>query len=62
MENSPFLFEENYKVIRDSVIRFAHEIVAPRAKKIDEEDVFFFDIIKKAGDLGIIGIELPENQ
>ena len=27
MENSPFLFEENYKVIRDSVIRFAHEIV-----------------------------------
>ena len=62
MDYSKILVEDDYKAIRDSAIRFALEIVAPRAKQIDEEDKFFFDIIKKAGDMGIIAIELPENE
>tara|TARA_B100001013_G_C24620551_1_gene447061 strand:+ start:1298 stop:2458 length:1161 start_codon:yes stop_codon:yes gene_type:complete len=62
MDFSRVIFEDDYKSIRDSAKSFASEIVAPRAKQIDEEDKFFFDIIKKAGEMGILGIELPQNE
>ena len=62
MDFSRVIFEDDYKSIRESAKSFASEIVAPRAKQIDEEDKFFFDIIKKAGEMGILGIELPQNE
>ncbi|HEX2986588.1 MAG TPA: acyl-CoA dehydrogenase family protein [Chloroflexota bacterium] len=51
---------ETQKMIRDMARQFATEYVEPRAKEIDEKDEFFPDLIEKAGELGLLGMELPE--
>jgi butyryl-CoA dehydrogenase len=51
---------EEQKLLRDSVRRFAEEVVRPRAKEIDESGEFpraFFD---QAGELGLAGVTVPE--
>ncbi|HVF62233.1 MAG TPA: acyl-CoA dehydrogenase family protein, partial [Thermoanaerobaculia bacterium] len=51
---------EEHKLLRENVRRFAEEVVAPRAKEIDETGEFpraFFD---QAGELGLAGVFVPE--
>ncbi len=36
-------------------------MIAPRAKQIEEADEFFPDIVRAAGELGFLGMELPES-
>jgi butyryl-CoA dehydrogenase len=51
---------EEQKLLRESVRRFAEEVVRPRAKEIDESGEFpraFFD---QAGELGLTGVAVPE--
>ncbi|HEY8146245.1 MAG TPA: acyl-CoA dehydrogenase [Kofleriaceae bacterium] len=51
---------EEQVLLRDSVRRFAEEVVKPRAKEIDESGEFprrFFD---QAGELGLGGVAVPE--
>lgn len=57
-----FQLSETILEIRDLVRNFANDIVAPRAKEIDEKDEFFPDLVKVAGELGILGMELPESE
>jgi len=51
---------EEQQILRDTVRRFAEEVVKPRAKQIDESGEFpraFFD---QAGELGLAGVAVPE--
>lgn len=47
--------------IRDLARRFATGVIARRAKQIEEADEFFPDIVRAAGELGFLGMELPES-
>lgn len=59
----PFLkFElgEDISMLRDSIAAFAQAEIAPRAAEIDHTNQFPMDLWKKMGDLGILGITVPE--
>lgn len=47
-------------MFRDTVRSFAEENIKPLAKKMDEEATFDKELVKKFFDLGVMGIEIPE--
>ena len=47
-------------LIRDSVMRFASDEIAPRAAAIDETNEFPADLWPKMGGLGILGVTVEE--
>jgi alkylation response protein AidB-like acyl-CoA dehydrogenase len=47
-------------LFRDNIRQFVKENVRPLARKMDDEGVFDDDLIKKFFDLGVMGIEIPE--
>src|SRR5258705_4500372 len=47
---------EDIDMLRDTVNRFAAEEIAPRAAAIDEENLFPYDLWRKLGDLGVLGL------
>ena len=51
---------ENQKMIRDMTREFAEKDVAPIASELDRSETFPSEIIKKAGDLGLLGIMIPK--
>lgn len=51
---------EEEVMFRDTVRSFAEENIKPLAKKMDEEASFDKELLKKFFDLGIMGIEIPE--
>ncbi len=51
---------EDIDMLRDSVAAFAADEIAPRAAEIDRTNQFPMDLWKKMGDLGILGITVPE--
>ncbi|HVT16634.1 MAG TPA: acyl-CoA dehydrogenase [Thermoanaerobaculia bacterium] len=51
---------EEQTLLRDSVRRFAGEVVAPRAKEIDQSGEFPRDFFARAGELGLAGVAVPE--
>ncbi len=55
-----FALGENADMIRDTVMRFADERIAPLAAKIDAEDWFPRDLWPEMGALGLHGITVPE--
>ncbi len=46
--------------LRDAVRGFAQAEIAPRATEIDHSDQFPMDLWRKMGDLGVLGITVPE--
>ncbi|TAG73979.1 MAG: isovaleryl-CoA dehydrogenase, partial [Burkholderiales bacterium] len=59
----PFLkfdLGEDIAMLRDSIAAFAAAEIAPRAGDIDHSNQFPMDLWKKMGDLGILGITVPE--
>ena len=44
------------EILRDTVREFAQRELAPNALALDEKGEFILDIIKKAADLGLLGI------
>ena len=46
--------------LRDSVKRMCDDELAPRAAAIDQDNAFPMDMWKKLGDLGLLGISVPE--
>ncbi len=51
---------EDIDMLRDTVAAFAADEIAPRAAEIDRTNQFPMDLWKKMGDLGILGITVPE--
>ncbi|MEK7432159.1 MAG: acyl-CoA dehydrogenase [Cyanobacteriota bacterium] len=53
-------FSEEEIMFRDTVKSFAEENIKPLVKKMDEESHFDKNLLKKFFDLGVMGIEIPE--
>lgn len=55
-----FELNDEQRMIRDTVRRFAQEVVAPRAHHTDESGEFPADIFARMGELGLLGLPVPE--
>ena len=51
---------EEERMFRDSVRQFARAEIGPHVRAMDEEAVFRKDILKKFFDVGLMGVEIPE--
>ena len=55
-----FSLGDSADMLRDSVMRFAADEIAPRAADIDKRNDFPDDLWRKMGDLGILGVTIEE--
>ena len=51
---------EEFDALRDTVKRMCDADLAPRAAEIDEKNEFPADMWKKLGELGLLGMTVPE--
>jgi isovaleryl-CoA dehydrogenase len=56
----PFPLGEEIDLLRESVSGFAEKEIAPRADHIDRENQFPHDLWRKLGDMGLLGVTVPE--
>ncbi|SFH69938.1 isovaleryl-CoA dehydrogenase [Modicisalibacter xianhensis] len=55
-----FGLPDELNMLRDHVNAFARDEIAPRAAQIDHDNVFPNDLWQKLGDMGLLGITVPE--
>lgn len=55
-----FRLGEEIDMLRESVHAFAAKEIAPRAAQIDRDNLFPADLWRKMGELGLLGITVPE--
>ena len=55
-----FELDDNQKMIAQMVRDFAEKEIRPNMKKWDDEEYFPVDAMKKMGELGLLGIYIPE--
>lgn len=58
--NELFPFTEEHEMIRQAAREFAQREIAPIAAEYDESGDFPFETIMKMGEMGFMGIEVPE--
>jgi alkylation response protein AidB-like acyl-CoA dehydrogenase len=54
------VLSEDEKFFQSTVRKFAREQIRPYVREMDEASVFRMDIIRQFFDLGLMGIEIPE--
>lgn len=52
---------ETHQMLRDSLKDFVQKEVEPQAHAFDKKENFNLDLYKKVGELGLLGITVPEN-
>jgi len=60
LSDSLFPLNDEHKMIRDTARDFAKSAIAPIAAQFDESGEFPFETIKKMGEMGFMGVEVPE--
>jgi len=55
-----FMLGDDIDALRDAVRAFAEAEIAPRAAEVDKSDRFPMDLWRKMGELGVLGITVPE--
>ena len=55
-----FSYNENQNMIADMIRTFGEQHILPFVKEWDENQVFPFDVFKKLGQLGLMGVLVPE--
>ena len=55
-----FAFTEDQELLRSTVREFAEREIAPGVMELDEKQEFPHEILKKAGEMGLLGIIFPE--
>src|ERR1041384_7406443 len=55
-----FALGEDVDALRETVSRFSHEQIAPRADEIDRENKFPRDLWPQLGELGVLGVTVDE--
>src|SRR5271154_2728891 len=58
---SNMLFNEDQLAIRDLARRFAREKLAPQYQQLDKTGVLDRAVIREMGELGLMGVDLPES-
>ncbi|MCC6650443.1 MAG: acyl-CoA dehydrogenase family protein, partial [Candidatus Eisenbacteria bacterium] len=54
------MLSEQHLQVRDMVRRFAEDVVAPRARELDETETFPHEAVKQMAELGLLGLPYPE--
>src|ERR1700756_42342 len=54
------IFSEDEVLFRDNIRQFADDKLRPLVKEMDEKGVFDHDLIQQFFQLGLMGIEIPE--
>jgi alkylation response protein AidB-like acyl-CoA dehydrogenase len=57
-----FDFSPDQTAFKESIERFAREVVEPRAAAIDEAGAFPADVVKAAAGLGLLGVTIPKDK
>lgn len=52
---------EDIELLRETTRRFAEEAIAPRAAEIDERNEFPQELWRELGEMGLLGITIPES-
>src|SRR4051795_9934395 len=56
-----FELKDEQRLLRDTVRDFARSEVAPVAEELDRTKAFPYEIVRKMGELGLMGIPFPED-
>ncbi len=55
-----FTLNEEQIAIRDTSREFAQQEIKPRAEEMDASGKFPYDLVRKMGELGLLGLPFPE--
>ena len=55
-----FTFNNEQRMFRDTTYRFCKEEVAPLCEEADQKGEFSFEVWRKLGSMGLLGLPIPE--
>jgi isovaleryl-CoA dehydrogenase len=55
-----WFFSEEHRMLQETVRQFSKDVLAPRIERLDEEEGFNREAFPKMGELGLLGIIVPE--